>query len=177
MGQRTLLFEWGGTKIYEEIAPGAFDNVLNNDVRCLFNHDSSNLLGRTTSGTLRLSVQGNELRYDNDLPDTQVAKDVHNLIARGDISGCSFAFNIKSETRTELEGGDVLYTVNEVSALYDVGPVTYPAYPEGTSVSARDRESIIEEIKNRKQEVKPKRSMKQIENLLKLIDPQVKTNK
>ena len=76
----------------ELIAPGAFDDVLAQDTRGLFNHDPNFLLGRTVSGTLRLSVDERGLSYEIDTPDTLTIRDlVVAPIARGDMSGSSFA--------------------------------------------------------------------------------------
>lgn len=124
----------------EQIAPGAFDGALDrpDDVRALFNHDPNQLLGRNTSGTLRLKTTKEGLRYEVDLPDTTPGRDVLAYIKRGDVNGSSFGFRVlddewdDSEVRT---GKLPLRTITEVE-LWDVSPVTYPAYKQ-TSVSAR----------------------------------------
>lgn len=127
----------------EMIARGAFKaSIKADDVRALFNHDPNLVLGRNTSGTLRLKEDDHGLRYEADLPDTAVARDVRTLIQRGDISGSSFAFTVGEDDdewdESEIKSGKLpLRTIRKVS-LYDVSPVTYPAYPE-TSVSARSR--------------------------------------
>lgn len=125
----------------EQIAPGAFDDAVGrDDVRALFNHDPNFLLGRTKSGTLRLKVDKKGLRYDVDLPDTAQARDIRELIRRGDVSGSSFGFVVQGDEwdETPLKSGKLpLRTLTKVE-LYDVSPVTYPAYPQ-TSVSARSR--------------------------------------
>lgn len=138
VGEETVL--WRG--YHEVIEPGAFDDVLSDDVRCLFNHDSSNLLGRTQAGTCRLSITSEgHLAFENDMPDTTLGKDVRTLIDRGDVTGCSFAFTIKEgkgEYITRDNEEIYLYRIKKIGKLYDVGPVTYPAY-EATSVrSAMD---------------------------------------
>jgi len=122
-----------GTDIVERIMPGAFDAIAADDVRALFNHDSNHVLGRSTSGTLKLSVDAKGLRYDIDLPDTQMARDLRESISRGDITGSSFAFTIPEGGQEYREDGDQV--VREVRAvnLFDVGPVTYPAYDASTS--------------------------------------------
>jgi len=126
----------------EQIAPGAFTSALkgDDDVRALFNHDPNILLGRTKSGTLALSEDEDGLRYDIALPDTQQASDVRELIKRGDVSGSSFGFRIEDEDWDEKptkRGQLPLLTIRKVE-LFDVSPVTFPAYPQ-TSVTARSR--------------------------------------
>jgi len=125
----------------EIIAPGAFtDAIPRDDVRALFNHDPNMLLGRTVSGTLTLSQDKRGLKYAVDLPDTAAARDVRTLIKRGDVSGSSFGFIVTEDDwdESEVKAGKLpLRTIRSVE-LYDVSPVTYPAYPK-TSVSARSR--------------------------------------
>ena len=124
----------------EQIAPRAFrKSIKENDVRALFNHDPAVVLGRNRAGTLRLREDDIGLSYEIDLPDTQAARDLWTLIDRGDISQSSFAFETVKELRTEpdSDAGELLplFTVKE-ARLWDVSPVTYPAY-ETTDVSAR----------------------------------------
>jgi len=133
----------------EEIAPGAFDDVLGDDVRALFNHDPNFVLGRTTSGTLELSIDAEGLRYDIDPPDTQTVRDqVLAPLQRGDITGSSFAFRVApdgDEWREEPDGL-IVRTITRFSRLLDVSPVTYPAYPDA-GAAARSLQARCEEIK------------------------------
>ncbi len=114
----------------ERIKPGAFKKALmTSDVRLLYNHDTNNLpLGRTPK-TLRLTEDTKGLRFEGDLPDTQLARDLTIAIQRGDISGNSFSFTVE-------EGGDEWRekdgiknrTIIEFEELFDIGPVVFPAY-------------------------------------------------
>lgn len=119
----------------EEIAPGAFDDVIGQDVRGLFNHDANFLLGRTTSGTLRLRIDDRGLAYEIDAPDTQTVRDlVLSPLSRGDMTGSSFAFRVADGGDTwREEDGLVIRTIYKVGQLRDVGPVAYPAYPDATA--------------------------------------------
>lgn len=122
---------WTGMR--ERIMPGAFDRAIkeNQDVRGLFNHDSNQVLARTASGTMQLKTSNRGLDYTINPPDTQVGRDVVTLLERGDIDGSSFAFKVVSET-WRSEGDLEIREINDVE-LYDVGPVTYPAYAASTS--------------------------------------------
>jgi HK97 family phage prohead protease len=131
----------------EEIKPGAFTRAINEkqDVVCLFNHDSNLVLGRTTSGTLRLSSDARGLHYVCDLPNTQAGRDTHESIKRGDINGCSFAFTVPADGQrwSEAQEGDGDYFIKRELVdldIHDVSPVTYPAYG-GTSVYARSTDA------------------------------------
>ena len=124
----------------EQIAVGAFDGHLADDVRLLINHTGVPL-ARTTNGTLRLSVDETGLRYEAQLADTQEGRDLYTLIKRGDISQSSFAFSIEEEAWDNKAN---LRTVNKVGRLYDVSPVTYPAYAT-TTVAARNAAAAAQE--------------------------------
>ena len=129
----------------ERIATGAFERAIQeDDVRGLFNHDPSRVLGRTTSGTMRLSESEAGLHYVIDPPDTQEGRDVVSLIRRGDVSGSSFGFEVLSEQwEKEEQEGQTLHvrTIQDVR-LYDVGPVTFPAY-ESTSSDVRSSDGYL----------------------------------
>ena len=130
----------------ERISPGAFRKTLSEtpDVRLLINHEGLPL-ARTKNGTMKLYEDERGLYFEAELADTQEARDLHTLVARGDVDQMSFAFRVIrqkwNEDRTER-------TLTEVSlADGDVSIVTYPAYP-ATSVEARERlKKAITEIK------------------------------
>jgi HK97 family phage prohead protease len=125
--------------IVERIASTAFDRALatKQDARGLFNHDPNMLLGRAAAGTLRMAADAKGLRYEIDLPDTQVGKDVAASIARGDLTGSSFSFRINGKAGQRFDKGDGFDVRNILDVdLYDVGPVTFPAY-EGTTTGMR----------------------------------------
>lgn len=123
--------EWMGG-FYEQIERGAFDDVLDNDVRAYFNHDENLILGRVSSGTLRISTDKKGLYYEVDLPNTTYANDLMELMKRGDINQSSFAFLIDRD-RWEERNGTTYRIIEKVSRLLDVSPVAQPAYPDATS--------------------------------------------
>ena len=123
--------EWMGG-FYEQIATGAFDEVMDNDTRAYFNHDENLLLGRVSSGTLRLGSDERGLYYEVDLPNTSYANDLVELMKRGDVNQSSFAFLIESD-RWEERDGKTYRIIEKVSRLLDVSPVAQPAYPDATS--------------------------------------------
>lgn len=130
----------------ERVAPGAFTATLAaDDIRALFNHDPNYVLGRNTAKTLRMTEDVDGLAFEVDLPDTSYARDLAVSIDRSDITGCSFGFITRSQKWEEFEDGRVLRTLLDCQ-LFDVGPVTYPAYPD-TDVGMRSLASIAEEGK------------------------------
>jgi len=135
-----LLRDSQGKAYVEVIKPGAFDGLLEGDVRCLVNHEPSLVLGRTTAGTLRLSVDERGLAYECDLPDTACAKDLAVSLKRGDVTQSSFAFNVAAGGAVvRREGGQIIREVRKCSRLTDVSVVTYPAYDD-TEASCRSVE-------------------------------------
>jgi len=124
---------WG---FREKIAPGAFKNALaKSDIRALLNHDPNFVLGRTKNSTLRVHEDEAGLAVEIDPPETGWADDLLISIGRGDISQMSFAFRV-GEDSWETEDGLNIRTILSFDEIFDVSPVTYPAYPE-TDVALR----------------------------------------
>lgn len=133
----TLSENLGGFR--EQIATGAFDEADMEDVRALFNHDDNIVLGRTISKTLSLSVNKDGLTFDASLPDTQLVRDmVVAPIERGDINQSSFGFTVApgGASFEEDEEGRFIRTITKFQRIFDVSPVTFPAYTE-TKVATR----------------------------------------
>jgi len=127
----------------ERIAPGAFKNSLKtSDVRALFNHDSNIILGRSTAGTLELKEDKKGLFMSVTPPDTQLVRDmVLSPIERGDITQQSFGFTVQSDDWDYRDNEPSIRTITEIKELFDVSPVTFPAYPD-TAVALRSLDKI-----------------------------------
>lgn len=128
----------------ESIAPGAFSETLDGDIRALTDHETMYVLGRNGASTLELreddkGLWGSILINPND----QDAMNLYARVERGDVNQCSFGFDILSEETDFREDGSVHWTITSVK-LYEVSVCTFPAYAE-TSVEARkeQREQII----------------------------------
>lgn len=173
VGHASVFDEWttlyeGRSFVWREIVrPGAFRDAIKEkqDVRSLWNHDANFPLGRTKSGTLELSEDDTGLLSDTDPVDAQYARDLLLSIARGDVSQMSFAFTPRrgdKTTTTEKDGvlvadnggervtiyrdGERYIEERELLSLnlFDVSPVTYPAY-EQTDVGLRKVGELREE--------------------------------
>ena len=131
--------DWGE----ERVDPHAFDETLGDDVRALINHDTTLVLGRTTAGTLMLSVDSRGLfgRIRINEKD-QDAVNCYERVKRGDVSQCSFGFEILDQLEERLPDGRIRWTLKRVK-LYEVSVCTFPAY-EDTAVAARaaDRDAL-----------------------------------
>lgn len=134
---------WSGAT--ESIAETAFNGALADDIRCLINHETRLVLGRTKSGTLILKTDSRGLWGEVKInPNDQDAINLYERVKRGDVDQCSFGFEILDE-EFEDRGDSVHWTIKKVK-LYEVSVVTFPAYTD-TNVSARKLE--LEEIKRR----------------------------
>lgn len=129
----------------EQIAAGAFrDAIETDDVRALFNHDANYVLGRNRSGTLRLAEDTRGLAIEIDPPDTQTIRDlVIAPIERGDVTQMSFGFSVRpnGQNWAKDDAGQTIRTLTKVR-LYDVSPVTFPAYPQ-TDIASRDYRAFL----------------------------------
>lgn len=136
---------WDG--VFEEVAPEAVDDSLkNNDIRCLFNHDTNIVLGRTGNGTLELRKDEKGLFGRVKInPNDKQALDIYARIERGDINACSFGFNVINEEIQNRDDGTVKFILRKID-LHEVSPVTFPAYPT-TSIEARKKD--LEQYKQR----------------------------
>ena len=126
----------------EQIAPGAFaDAIKLDDVRALWNHNADYVLGRNLSGTLTLAEDARGLAIEIDPPDTQWARDLLISMERGDVNQMSFGFSLRPNGQdwAKDDAGQVIRTLKRVR-LFDVSPVTYPAYPQ-TDVAVRELRS------------------------------------
>lgn len=146
--------DWG----VERVDRKAFEQTLGDDVRALVNHDTTLVLGRTTTGTLQLMTDERGLwgriRVN---PNDQDAVNCYERVKRGDVSQCSFGFEILEQNEERLPDGRMQWTLLRVK-LYEVSVCTFPAY-EDTEVSARarDRDAIrARELENWRAEMKQK---------------------
>lgn len=134
-----------GAGMSEEVAPGAFSETLSGDIRALVNHDTTLVLGRTSAHTLELREDSRGLWGSISInPNDTDAMNLYQRVKRGDVSQCSFGFDIISEDTEIRENGDVHWTIKQVK-LYEVSCCTFPAY-ESTNISARseERDRILE---------------------------------
>ena len=140
--QWATISEWWGDMFQEQMAPGAFKKTLKEgDIRALWNHDPNIVLGRVKAGTLELREDETGLSTTISPPDNEWGRPVLDAVKRGDVSGMSIAFQvIKDEWTTpdrKKEPTAMRKRVIKEARLFDVSPVTFPAYPQ-TDISARD---------------------------------------
>lgn len=146
----------------ETIDEDAFNETVDGDVRALVNHESTLVLGRTTAGTLTLRVDrtglwGSILINQSD----QDAMNLYERVKRGDVSQCSFGFDILDQSTEVMENGTTVWRLKKVE-LYEVSVVTFPAY-EDTSVIARKKD--YEELQKRKKELWQKEMIQRLKGV------------
>lgn len=139
----------------EVVAPGAFAETLrsDNDVLALYSHEIERLLGRQSSGTLRLSEDERGLSVEIDLPDTSDGRDVATLIKRGDLKGMSFGFCVTHDEWDETTTPPKR-TIHAVD-LREVTITASPAY-EDTECGMRSLEKVKAEREKREKEAEKK---------------------
>ncbi len=128
---------WPGAT--ESIDPHAFDGALSDDVRCLIDHETRLVLGRNSAGTLELKSDNKGLWGSVEINDADTdATNLYARVQRGDVSQCSFGFEILEEETEYRDDGSIHWTIKKVK-LYEVSVVTFPAYAD-TEISARKAE-------------------------------------
>lgn len=152
----TTIRDWWGDEFLEEIAQGAFEKSLNEDnVRALYNHNPDHILGATKSGTLKLISDSKGLRYELELPNTQVANDLYESVKRKDIEGNSFGFKVRSDvwSKVEQEGKEIMKRTLTDVKLIEISPTPFPAYSD-TEVDCRSLEEFRNSSVNTEMEIR-----------------------
>lgn len=135
--------------VSETVDPGAFDLAADRDVRALTNHDTTLVLGRTMAGTLELKTDERGLWGSVKINEKdQDAVNLYERVKRGDVTQCSFGFDILEELMENRADGSTVFHLVRVK-LYEVSVCTFPAYEE-TGVQARKAE--LADINKRKHE-------------------------
>lgn len=149
---------WPGAT--ESIAPGAFDKSIHSDARALYNHNTDIVLGRVSAGTMEIRQDSRGLwgrvkinREDQD------AMNAYARIQRGDITGCSFGFDIETQKTDYREDGTVHWTITGINPLYEISPCTFPAY-ENTTISARRKD--LDDIKKKRSQIWKKQMLEKL---------------
>ena len=140
---------------YEYIERGAFTPELieKSDVRALINHDQNLILGRSTSGTLKLEADEKGLRYEiMNIGETSYGKDLLVSMKRGDITQSSFAFTVQEDDWSTDDEGNDIRTIKKIDRLYDISPVSYPAYSDVNDLTIAQRGLAVYKEKVQKEE-------------------------
>jgi HK97 family phage prohead protease len=136
----------------ERIDPRAFGIVAERrgrkkplETRALWNHDANYPLARYP-GTLSMSVDEVGLRYEFPVPDTTYGRDIASNIRAGIVKGSSFSFTVPSGGDSwAIEDGRSVRTITRIDSLLDVGPVTFPAYPDAdVTVAQRSFDKFLQ---------------------------------
>jgi HK97 family phage prohead protease len=150
----------------ERIDPGAFGLVAERrgrkrplETRALWNHDPNFPLARFPR-TLRMRVDEVGLRYEFPVPDTTYGRDLAANIEARIVLGSSFSFQIaKDGEEWSIEDGRSVRTVKRVDSLIDVGPVTFPAYPDADAAVAKRSYDAFMQEQRKQQSVKNERRL------------------
>jgi len=140
----------------EVIDPHALDNCDMSDVRCLVNHDTTLILGRNTSDTLELNVDDVGLYFRCIMPDTTYAKDLFEVLKRGDVNQMSFGFFLAPQgdslSKDPENSGMFIRTLKNIEKIYEVSIVTIPAYEDtNVEIAQRSIEKMQKEFEKEKE--------------------------
>lgn len=148
--------KWGknshkiGGRFTERFQKGAFaDSLSKDDIRALWSHDTSKVLGRTKNNTLRLEEDDVGLRFELDLPSTTLGNDTYESVKRGDIDGVSFGFRAINQDWENRDSNNIIRNITKAKLL-EISPVGFPAYPD-SQVSARSHDAFNDYIEERQQ--------------------------
>lgn len=156
------LYEDEGEVIREVIAPEAVSLELldKSDIKMTMFHDRQLLLARSNkgSGTLSYGIDDKGVYFEFEAPDTADGDKAIELVKRGDIAGCSFAFSTRYYDRAFVEESvvhgdkvEVTYRVKVITGIYDFTLAADPAYPD-TSVEAREIVDALHQRQRREKE-------------------------
>jgi len=140
----------GGKVFTERLLPGAFTDVLKNDVYMTFNHDRDKVFARTINETLVLEEDETGLKFRAELNNTSGAQDLYTMIERGDVFENSFAFTVDDEGQrwSRTPDGDPIREISRINRLYDISTVTHAAYPETEVSVVRGLDEFLESETN-----------------------------
>lgn len=151
------LYAYDDEEAREVIAPGAITKELLDgcDIKMTMFHDRQLILARSRNGagTLSYTVDDKGVAFEFEAPNTVDGDKALELVRRGDIAGCSFAFSTHyydsayvSRDVQRVDGKTVItYTVKVITGIYDFTLAADPAYPD-TNCEAETRE-LIEELR------------------------------
>lgn len=140
----------------EQFKRGAFtDSLTTDDQLALWSHDTSQVLGRTKNGTLRLFEDDIGLRFELELPNTTLGNDAYETIKRGDVDGVSFGFQMQKEEWNESDRDNIVRSVTKAKLL-EISPVAFPAYPD-SQVSARSHDPYHQYVEEKQRSEKRRR--------------------
>lgn len=171
---KAITFETSSNDLgfWEVIHRGAITQELINqsDIVFCYNHDTSKVLARSykNSGSLHVSLREDGVYFDFEIPDTTLGHDVYELVKRGDISHCSFAFTISDEPGSQKwtkRDGEMYREIYKIDGLYDLSCVTHEAYSD-TSINARSLELRDEAEKTIDEEMEEKENDKTDESVV-----------
>jgi HK97 family phage prohead protease len=117
------------------------ETLAKDDIRFVLNHELTQLMGRTSTGTLELSADTRGIHTRSELPDTSYARDYAELVQRGDAGEMSFRFYGERDSFGS-DAGETLRTLHSFRIREVSGLTVPPAYP-GTSATVAEAARML----------------------------------
>lgn len=129
----------------EEIDPHAFDSVDLSDVVLLYNHNTGDVLARTSARTLSISIDNQGVHFEAEIPETTLGNDTMTNLENRNVQGMSFGFTVSDDDWEDQPDGTPLHIVRKIGKLYELSLTPFPAYKEtDVAVSQRSMKKFLE---------------------------------
>ena len=160
---------WSG-EIRETILPTALEGTDLTNVYLLTGHniEPDKVLGRNNVN-MRMEVDDTGLFFECELPNTQHARDIYNLIESGIIDGMSFGFTCSDEVNESTK----TRTITHIDELFEITITPFPAYKEASVIVQKQRtqEQIEKQAKEQeeaqtKEQAEKEQIIKDLEEIL-----------
>ena len=120
--------------------------IDNSDIKFLFNHDKERLLTRRNRGTgsLNVEVRDEGVYFSFEIPSTSIGNDLKEMIRRGEVTTCSFAFSDGDNIQWDFSDREIpTRVVKSIRGLFDLSAVFDAAYSQ-TEISCRSIDEMAE---------------------------------
>lgn len=134
----TKIYDWWYGEVRETILPTALEGTDLTDVYLITGHnmEPDKVLGRNNVN-MRMEVDDTGLFFECELPNTQLARDMYNLIESGLVDGMSFGFRCSDE----VNEATMTRTITHIDELFEISITPFPAYKEASIIVQKERQA------------------------------------
>ena len=158
----TSIYDYWYGEVRETILPTALEGTDLTNVYLITGHniEPDKVLGRNGIN-MRMEVDETGLFFECELPNTQHARDIYNLIESGLVDGMSFGFRCSDE----VNEATMTRTITHIDELFEITITPFPAYKEASVIVQKQRQATEDEEKEKAEaEAKRQEEEKQAED-------------